>query len=99
MEESKKLQNQAKSDDENEEIESRYSDEIKEDNYQLINGGDNNMDAGETGTTNDLNSRSNNNNQELPGQETTRTTQPPVESTADLIMRRAEEIGDFDQFK
>ena len=97
MEESKKQQNQAKSDDENEEIESRYSDEIKEDNYQLINGGDN-MDAGETGTTNDLNSRSKN-NQELPGQETTRTTQPPVESTADLIMRRAEEIGDFDQFK
>ena len=23
----------------------------------------------------------------------------PVESTADLIMRRAEQIGDFDQFK
>ena len=53
----------------NEEIESRYSDGLKEDE---------NVDAGETGTTNDLQEEVKNNDS------------APVESTADLIMRRAE---------
>ena len=57
----------------NEEIESRYSDGIKEDV---------NVDAGETGTTNDL--------QEENKEEVKNTDSAPVESTADLIMRRAE---------
>ena len=67
--------------DENEEIESRYSDGVKDDNE--------NIDAGETGTTNDLNTKDS-----LQEMSVTR-----VESTADLIMQRAEQIGDFDQFK
>ena len=57
----------------NEEIESRYSDGIKEDV---------NVDAGETGTTNDL--------QEENKEEVKNIDPAPVESTADLIMRRAE---------
>ena len=73
LEESKEpRRQQAQSDDE--EIESRYSDGDKEDK---------NVDAGETGTTNDL-------QQENRQDEAAAGILGPVESTADLIMRRAE---------